>query len=147
MIWFYKSSPKSLILKIFGLVSCLQQYRHKFPASPHTLFLTNTRQQKPFKHTHTHLQFKLRERHHSKGGVFVMFCSTEGLPSPLWSTIRELCCTQIELSERLPFNPPFHTKRTPTHCRQPSRVTLTHTQNGDDHRANVKAVWECTCLK
>ena len=66
-----------------------------------------------------------------------MFCSTEGLPSPLWSTIRELCCTQIELSERLPFNPPFHTKRTPTHRRQPSRVTHTHTQNGDYHRASV----------
>lgn len=40
-----------------------------------------------------------------------------GVALPLCDMIRELCCAQIELSELLPFNPPFHTKTTQTHCR------------------------------
>lgn len=34
-----------------------------------------------------------------------------GVALPLCGVIRQLCCCQIELSERFAFNPPFDTKR------------------------------------
>lgn len=57
-----------------------------------------------------------------------------GVALPLWSMIRELCCTQIELSERLPFNPPFHTQRIHRHTLQGGSWAKWHTQNGDYDR-------------
>lgn len=66
-----------------------------------------------------------------------MFCRGVAPPTTTSSTlcdlIRELCCTQIELSEWLPFNPPFQAKNTQTHCRVTVEHsdTHTHTQNGD----------------
>lgn len=91
-------------------------------------FLTN-----PHQRTRTLLLCKLREQHHSKEGGFIKPCSSEGLSYlPPGSLIRELCCTQIELSEWLPFNPPFHAKntQTPSGLSPSSRVTLTKWSSG-----------------
>lgn len=89
--------------------------------SPHMLIFKKTPTNE---NTHKHAQFKLSWLHHSKETGFVMFCGTEGVTLPLCDTIRELCCSQIELSELLPFNPPFHMKNTQTH-RRLSKVTRT----------------------
>lgn len=118
-------------LSLFLLLSlCVLQYQHKLGSLPHLARLfsqipTNGNTQ-PHLHANTHSEFRLREPHHSKRRWLHHVLQYRGVALPLWSMIRELCCSQIELSEQLPFNPPFHTKKTQTHCRQLSKVTHTH---------------------
>lgn len=94
--------------------------------SPHKLILSNTHQRKcsnsrGWNYVSCIIQKKV-----------VSSCSAvqRGLPCPLRSVIRELCCTQIELSERLPFSPPFHTKNTQTHRRATVEQSDTYKMEG-----------------
>lgn len=92
-------------------------YSHKYPATTthrhtHTLAV----------HTTWAASFKRRWLRH--------VLQYRGVALPLWSMIRELCCTQIELSEQLPFNPPFHTKNTQPHY----RVTV---EQSDKHKMEL----------
>lgn len=66
--------------------------------------------------------FKRRRFHH------VM--QYRGVALPLWDMIRELCCTQIELSERLPFTR-HSTQRIHRRTLQGDSSAKWHTQNGD----------------
>lgn len=83
--------------------------RPHLPATSHAYVPTNGNARR----------FKLH--HSNEGGFDVNFVqhSRGGLPSPpylppLRHMIRQPCCAQIELSERLPFSPPFHVKNTQT---------------------------------
>lgn len=63
-------------------------------------------------------------------------------PPPLWSVIRELCCSQIELSERLPFNPPFDTKSTQTHLQAVEQSDTHKMEITTGHRSLRGPVWK-----